>query len=196
MAGLLLFPEYLRMKFPAAILLALLLCTAAKADEVDLSFNSDAFRVFYIHDFANNDLQSDFGLLIGDDGWVANTSLYLTGFASDGTNPLQASIGGRTGYVSGDKSGQDGAPLALGGAIKFSFPGMNRLNIGAALWYAPDVLTLGDLDTYQDYSLRVGYSVMQQADLYVGYRYVESSFDNGTKAKFDDGFNLGFSIRF
>ena len=83
------------MKNLASLALAVLLCNSAYAGEVDFSFNSDAFRAFYIHDFKNNDLQSDFGLLYnGDDGSVINVSLYLSGFASDGSSPLQAGIGG------------------------------------------------------------------------------------------------------
>ena len=185
------------MKRGLAFTAALLLCGGAFADEIDFSFNSDAFRMLYIHDFDANDLQSDFGYLYNDDdGWVANASLHLTGLASDGANPLRAGLGGRTGYVNGDRSGQRGVPLAVGGFIKYSFPNLNRLSIRGDAYIAPSILTLGDLDKYQDYSVRIGYNVLKAADIYLGYRFVEGKFDNNTKAKFDDGANIGFNLRF
>ena len=185
------------MKFPRALALALLLCTNAWAGEIDFSFNSDAFRALYIHDWNNRDLQSDFGVLYNkDDGWVANVSLYLAGLASDGSNPLQAGLGGRTGYVKGDQSGQSGLPLAVGGFLKYTFPSLNRLNLRGEAWYAPDILSTGDLERYQDFTVRIGYNVLKQADIYLGLRYVEGKFKNGTKAKFDDGAMIGLNIRF
>ena len=184
------------MKNPVALVAALLLCNVATAGEVDFSFNSDAFRIFYIHDFVSNDLQSDFGLLYNDDDdWVGNVSLYLTGFASDGSNPLQAGIGGRTGYVSGDSSKQSGVPLAVGGWLKYTFPSLNRLSIRGDLFYAPSILSFGELDRYTDVTARIGYNVLKQADIYLGYRFVEGAFESRPDVKFDDDFNIGFSIR-
>jgi hypothetical protein len=185
------------MKNLASLALVVLLCNPAYAGEVDFSFNSDAFRAFYIHDFKNNDLQSDFGLLYSDDnGSVVNVSLYLSGFASDGASPVQAGIGGRTGWVDGDKSGQSGAPLAIGGYLKYTFNRLNRVSLRGDVWFAPEILSFGDLDKYQDYSVRLGYNILKQADIYIGLRYVKGDFDNGSKAEFDDGANIGFSIQF
>lgn len=185
------------MKTLAGLAVAVLLCNSAAAGEIDFSFNSDAFRIFYIHDFASNDLQSDFGYLYNDDdGWVANASLYLTGFASDGENPLQAGIGGRTGWVDGDSSKQTGVPVAVGGYLKYTFPNLNRLSIRGEGWFAPDILSFGDLEKYQDYTIKLGYNVLKQADVYIGWRYVKGDFEERPSVEFDDGFNLGFSIRF
>lgn len=185
------------MKTLASLTLAVLLSSTVVAGEIDFSFNSDAFRFIYAHDFTNNDLRSDFGFLnTDDDGWVANASLYLTGFASDGTNPLQAGIGGRTGWVDGDSSKQSGIPLAVGGFVKYTFPKWNRLSLRGEGWIAPEILSFGDLDKYQDYTVRVGYNVLKQADLYIGYRYVKGNFSDAPSVTFDDGGHIGFTIRF
>ena len=55
------------MKIAAGLWASVLLCTVASAGELDLSFNSDAVRAFYIHDFANRDVQSDVGFLSNSD---------------------------------------------------------------------------------------------------------------------------------
>jgi hypothetical protein len=185
------------MKPLVGLVAIVLLCTNAIAGELDLSFNSDAFRFFYIHDFADNELQSDFGLLNDSDvGYVVNASLYITGMASDGENPLQAGIGGRTAIVDGDDSGQTGMPLALGGYVKYTLPNLNRVSIRVDAYYAPDILTLKDLDKYHDYTIRLGYNVLQNADIYVGARYVKGEFDNDTDVLFDNGMHVGVHIRF
>ncbi len=185
------------MKILSGLLAFLVLCNFSAAGEIDLSFNSDAVRAFYVHDFINNDLQADFGILTDSDkGEVFNVSLVLSGLASDGVNPLEAGVGVRSGYVDGDGSGQSGFPLAVGGFVKYIFDAANRVSLRADVWYAPDVLTLGDVDTYEDFSLRLGYNVLKSADVYIGARYVNADFDNNTDVTFDNGMNIGFNIRF
>ncbi|MGI9292132.1 MAG: YfaZ family outer membrane protein [Gammaproteobacteria bacterium] len=185
------------MKSTAALAAALLLCTSAIADELDLSFNEDAFRIVYARDFDTNDLSWDAGFLNhSDNGWIINGSLYLSGFASDGVNPLEAGLGIRTGWVDGDNSGQNGVPFAPGGYLKYTLPNYNRISIRADVYYAPDVLTVDDLEAYKDYSIRVSYNLLREADIYVGARYVKGEFDNDTSQRFDTGMNLGVNLRF
>jgi hypothetical protein len=185
------------MKLSAVFTAALLVCTNVLAGELDLSFNSDAFRFIYIHDLSSNDLSWDAGLLNNSDkGFVLNGSLYLTGLATDGENPLKAGLGGRTGWVDGENSGQTGLPFALGGYVQYTLPQLNRISIRADAYYAPDILTLKDLEKYRDYTIRVAYNLMHEADIYLGARYVKGNFDNDTTVLFDNGMHVGANIRF
>ena len=185
------------MRFTAATAAALLFCTSVFAGEIDLSFNDEAFRAFYVGEFERNDLAWDAGLLNNsDNGFVAYGSLYLEGFASDGRNPLQGGLGVRTGIVSGDDSGQDGVPVGLGGFLKYTFPQMNRLSLRTDLYYSPKVLSIGDLENYEDYSIRLAYNVLREADLYIGARYVKAEFDNDTDQNLDTGMHIGINLRF
>ena len=185
------------MKITAAVAAAFLLCMNASAGELDLSFNSDAFRVIYAQDIEHNDLAWDAGLINNSDkGYIINASLYLTGFASDGSNPLEAGLGGRTGYVDGDNSDQTGIPLALGGYLKYTLPNLNRISIRGDAYYAPDILTAMDLEKYEDYTLKVAYNLMKQADIYVGVRYVKAEFDNDSSQLIDNGMHVGIDLRF
>lgn len=185
------------MKKLTGVVSVLLLCANATASELDLSFNSDAVRFLYVHDFVDSDLKGDLGFAHNSDkGTVITGSLYVTGLASDGDNPLQAGIGGRTGYVDGEESKQTGLPVAVGGFLQYTFPAMNRLALRADAWIAPDILTLGDLDKYQDYSIRLQYAVLRQADVYVGARYLSTEFSNDSKALIDNGVHAGLNFRF
>ncbi len=185
------------MKVWAGLAAVLVLSGGAVAGELDLSFNSDALRAIYVHDFASNDLSGDIGFANNSDkGTVINASLFVSGFASDGDNPLKAGLGIRTGYVDGDASKQTGIPVAIGGFFRYALPRMDRLSIRGDAWIAPDVLSLGDLDEYRDLSLRVQYALLREADVFVGARYLNTEFSNGSRALIDNGLNIGFNIRF
>ena len=185
------------MKTTAAFAAACLLCMNAMADEVDLSFNEDAFRAYYVHDLESNDLAWDAGLLNNSDkGYVAYGSLYLKGFASDGLNPIEGALGGRTGWIDGDDSSQNGVPVALGGYLKYTFKRFNRLSLRVDAYYAPEVLSIKDLEKYEDYTIRLAYNLLREADLYIGARYVKGEFDNDSEATFDNGMHAGISLRF
>ncbi len=167
------------------------------AGEIDLSFNSDALRVLYLHDFDNSDLSADVGFVNdGDRGTVINGSLFIKGFASDGENPLQAGLGLRSGYVDGEDSDQSGIPVAVGAFFRWALPDMDRLSVRGAAWIAPDALTFGDLDKYEDLSLRLQYALLREADVFIGARYLNTEYSNGSRAIIDNGLNLGFNIRF
>jgi len=177
---------------------ALILCCAnAVAGEIDLSFNSDAARVFYNHDFVNSDLTGDIGFTTNSDkGDVINVSLFLKGLATDGVNPLQAGLGVRSGYVDGDGPDQSGIPVAIGAFMRYTLPDRDRISIRGDAWIAPDVLSVGDLDEYQDLQIRLQYAVLREADIFVGARYLNTEFSNGTRQIIDNGLNIGFNIRF
>ena len=181
----------------ATLCATVLLCSAVSAGEIDLSFNSDAVRVFYIHDFSDRDLSADVGFTTNSDrGTVINASLFIRGYASDGDNPLQAGLGVRSGIVDGERSKQQGIPIAIGAFFRYSLPSMDRLSIRGDAWLAPDILSIGDLDKYQDASLRLQYALLKQADIFVGGRYLNTEFSDGSRQIIDNGANIGFNIRF
>lgn len=185
------------MKYLSGLTAALLLCANVLAYEIDLSFNSDAIRAFYKYEFDRSDLQGDVGFANNSDkGFVINASLFVSGFASDGLNPLQAGVGARTGYVDGDDSGQSGLPVAIGGFVTYTLPALNRVSVRADAWYAPDILTIGDLEKYEDYSIRLQYNLLKSADVYVGARYLRTEFSNGSTATIDNGMHIGLNFRF
>jgi hypothetical protein len=185
------------MKTSAAMAAVCLLCTSAMADELDLSFNDDAFRAYYVYDFESNDLAWDAGLVNNSDkGFVAYGSLLLTGFASDGLNPLEGGLGARTGWIDGDDSGQNGVPVAVGGYLKYTFPNLNRVSVRVDAYYAPEVISIKDVEQFEDYTIRIAYNLLREADLYLGARYVKAEFDNDTEQTFDNGMHIGISLRF
>ena len=176
---------------------AALACGPALADELDLSFNADAFRVEYARSFTSNALAWDVGWLRDSDkGNVIHGGLQLTGKLSEGANPLTGGLGFRLAYTDGERSKQDGLGVALGGFFRFAFPRYDRIFVGGHAYFAPSVLTIGELDQYQDLAIHLGYNVIRDADIYLGLRYVEGQYDEARDAKFDSGLHLGVALRF
>ena len=119
--------------------------------------------------------------LRGDAGGTANTS--LTG-----------GLGARVQFVDADS--EDGGALALGGNATLKLLQANRLRFNAALWYGPDPATVGDIDEYLEYSVSVGYEVLRDAELYVGYRKVEVGIDHGPNVDLEDSAHIGVRLQF
>jgi hypothetical protein len=185
------------MRFVFALLAAGLLCAQAAADEFDLSFNSDALRVSYLRDLRNSKLGLDGGWLYNsDNGSAVHVGLALSGFASEGANPVRAGLGGRVVYVDGDLSDQSGFGLGVGGYLSYTLAKFNRVTLTGAAYFAPDILTLSDLEKYQDYTAKVGYQFMREAEVYFGARYVKGNFDTAPNALFDNGMHVGFNVEF
>ena len=179
-------------------LLGLALCCAqAVADEVDLSFNSDAARLQYVRDLRSTTLRLDTGWLHHtDNGNVVHVGLHLADMASGGENPLQAGLGGRLVYTNGDLTNQDGFALPIGGYLRYTPNRFNRVSIAGEVYFAPDVLSLGDAKKYEEYAVRIGYNLMREADIYIGARYVKGEYKKSADARFDTGMHIGITLRF
>ena len=70
----------------------------------------------------------------------------------------------------------------------------NRFTLGFAAYFAPDVLSMGDSERYQDYTLRFAYNVMRQADIYVGARYIRGDYKKAPDAYYDTGMHVGHDV--
>ena len=185
------------MRFVFALLVAGLCCAQAAADEIDLSLNSDALRFIYLHDLRNTELELDGGWLYNsDNGNAVHLGLTLPGFASEGANPVRAGLGGRLVYVDGDLSDQSGFGLGLGGFLSYTLAKFNRITLTGAAYFAADITTISDLEKYQDYTAKVGYQFMREAEVYLGARYVKGNFDTAPNVLFDNGMHVGFHVNF
>ena len=170
--------------------------TAARAVDAALDVNDNAARAYVGVPIANNILVDSSWLYHADNGHVFSVGGHVTGAAS-GVDPLKAGLGLRFSYVSNDReSEEDGTALGLGGFVRYTLPQYDRVNFGASLYYAPEVLSFGDVDELWELGLDAGYSVLKQADVYVGWRTVKADFKNDGTERMDTGFHVGLRVRF
>jgi len=185
------------MRTLVACVAALLWAAPATANELKLSFNGDAFRIEYDRPFSGSALQWGVGWLRNsDEGDVVHANLNLTGKMAEGQNPLTGGVGLRLAYTNGERSNQDGLGVAIGGFFRYAFPAVDRLFVAGHAYFAPSVLSIGELDQYQDFEARIGYNILREADIYLGLRYVEGQYEKQRKAEFDSGLILGVALRF
>lgn len=180
-------------------LLALLAVSAppAAANGLDLNLNDKAVRATGEFDLSNNLLVDVSWLHHQDKGNVAGAGLHLTGAASGGPNPLRAGLGGRLMAVDAKVGAEeDGLALPIGGFVNYTLPDYDRFVVGGSLYYAPDVLSFGDMTRYLEGNAWAGYSVLREGQIYVGVRTVRSSFKNGPSVTFDSGLHFGLRLRF
>jgi hypothetical protein len=184
---------------PYICLAGLLLATLgapARAAEVDLSVNADAARLAVGVPIGNNLLVDGSWLYHSDHGYVVSAAGHVTGAAS-GADPLWAGVGLRLSYVNNDRGSQeDGVALGMGGFLRYTLPQYDRISFGGALYFAPGVLSFGDVDKLYDVEVWAGYSVIKDADVYLGWRKVEADFNDDGSKSMDSGLHIGLRARF
>ena len=168
----------------------------AGAHEIDLSVNSSAFRAVYATALGDG-LRLEGGWLYNsDEGDVVHAGFLVTGDAAPGNQKLTAGIGARLAYLDGDGSRRNGYALGVGGSVHWVLPGYDRFALSGEGYWAPDVLSGGDAEKYVDGTVRLGFSVTRQAEVYVGARYTGADYDDRPSILFDTGLHAGFNLRF
>jgi len=180
--------------------LALMVSLPASADVLDINLNGDAAKISLIRPLPPEGLEAGGGLLLHkDDGYILDAEMHLVDRPEPGRNALFLGIGGKLPLISDDRRNADGAALAVGGKLRWTLPDYNRAAVAGSVYYAPSVISLFDIDSYQEYSLRGEFQILEDANVYLGYRHIELSYDGdkfGADRKFDDGIYAGFNLSF
>lgn len=179
-------------------ILAMLGCSPlAAANGLDVNVNNKAARVTIDFELSNNLVLDGSWFHHQDKGDVYGVGLHVTGAATGGRDPLQAGLGGRLLRVDSDAGGrEDGGALPLGGFVNYTLPDYNRFVLGGSLYYAPDVLSFGDVSTYWEYNVWAGYSVLRTGQVYLGVRGIRAEFEDTPNVNMDTGVHVGLRLRF
>jgi predicted porin len=178
------------------LILAALLSSPVLADSLSLDLNNDALRINYSHDFSKN--------YTADAAWVHVKDLGNT--FTGGINlrqtlnaDLSAIIGGKAVLQQHDNL-PDGTAIAVGGGLRFTPPSAKQVGIAGTVYYAPSVLSFGDMENYREFELRAEYAFSEQLTGYAGYRNNRADYESGNiKAngvELYDGFMIGGQFHF
>ena len=94
-----------------------------------------------------------------------------------------------------DIDSHDGASLALGGFINYRAPQLKRVNFVAHGHYAPGITSYMDTERFSEYGVAIEYSLLPQADIFIGYREIKVE-EEFREFKIDDSGHLGLRISF
>lgn len=92
------------------------------------------------------------------------------------------------------------ADLALsagvGGFLRWQPDFMNGLGLEGQAYYAPSILSFGELTSAYDVVARISYKILPQARLFVGFHELAGDYDDVSNVKVDSTFHVGFRITY
>lgn len=84
--------------------------------------------------------------------------------------------------------------FAIGG--DYSMDLADNLSFTTSAYYAPSVLASSQLSRYYDLDAKLGYAIMPQATVYIGYRAIQFRYKEQANLDFNKGFYLGATFSF
>lgn len=185
------------MKYSRVPLFVLSLAAAPVfASDVDLSLTDDSVKGQVNFFNTNSDIQLGTGYTYHKGSrHIGNVDFHAQGRTALGNLPTTAGIGMRA--LGWDDDGLDGGAVGLGGFGTVNIPDVPGLSVHGALHYAPSILSFGDSDDLTSLELRVSYRVIRNAELFGGYRYLNTELDGSSRdVDLDDGLMAGMKIFF
>ncbi|GLR64901.1 YfaZ family outer membrane protein [Marinospirillum insulare] len=171
---------------------------AAKSIEANLS-NDTAQVEFDTKLASTSNLYVNGSLLYTEEDDNHSAIVGTLGFQGVETNnkTYRAAVGGRLYFY--DYSSLNGAAVAVGGMFYHTIPGAQRLSAGGYGWFAPQVTSFGNTEQIYELGGRVAFRVIQNTDVFVGYRYLKLKHEK-SGVKFNDplekGPHVGFRLNF
>ena len=181
-----------------AALFALLVAATfgAQANNLDFNLGGNAVAVDYSASLTNTGLEGSLGYIHHTSKVdIGSLGLGLVGNASPVGSPMIFKVGGKLVLIS-PKNGNNGTALALGANFHYVWPSYNRFAIGGEFYYAPNIVSFRNTDRYMEFGVRAGYSILRNAEVYVGYRHISAAFAGTGNLTLDNTFMAGLSLTF
>lgn len=166
----------------------LMLSLPSVADRAGLTISNELVEFFYRSNL-NGSLALEPSLVHSDVDGIKSDQLAVGIFATHKTPLVSFYLGGQPYYIHNKYIDAHGINLGGGADVELH----EKIFAGASLFYAPDILTGGDFDNQIDANIRIGFKVLPNADVYLGYRFIEGERNNYDFEIYDGGF-LGFRI--
>jgi len=184
------------MRISRVSLMALTLAAApAFAGDVDLSLTNDSVKGQVNFLGNNSDTQLGAGYTYHEGSrHIMNLDFHAQGRTALGNLPTTAGIGVRG--IGWDDDRLDGGAIGIGGFATVNVPRVPGLSFTGGLHYAPDILAFGDSEDMTSLELRGSYRVIRNAEVFAGYRYLNTDLDAPYRGDvdLDEGVMAGIKI--
>lgn len=142
--------------------------------------------------------QFDGGMLFRDnnpeDYTLAGFGIEVVGDAGLSAPGLQFGVSIKGFY--GSLSQIDVGAIAIGGLLRLAPATMPRVYFQITGRYAPNVVTFNDGENMRFTDMRIGYEILPEAEIYLGYRNAEVELESGVEETIDESGFLGLRILF
>jgi hypothetical protein len=135
---------------------------------------------------------------------IASGSILVSGNSAGDVKALQFGVGAK--IYGGDIKGPDekrvdiaGGAVAIGGQIRYVFPGSAPFAVLGEVFYAPEVTSISEFDRLLEYRVALELEVTPSARAYVGYRMLQvdfNAFGSNQDYEVDDSANIGVRFEF
>ncbi|WP_210396636.1 YfaZ family outer membrane protein [Motiliproteus sediminis] len=166
-----------------------LISSAANASDFNFGINNDTIELGLYAPMSTTSRLSAEYFYHDEDGKTLGLGYQVTNRTQMG----DVAIGGKLVKLWSDKR-DNGHAFAIGGDYKL--PLDHKLWLGLSAYYAPSVLSSSGVDRYYHADIKVGYNLMPNADLFVGYRDIHFKFDNQPSLTLEQGAYLGAQLKF
>lgn len=129
------------------------------------------------------------------DDTMAMLGLQVVDGTGTGSPGLEAGVGAKLFALRADAK-QNIVALTLGGQLHYSPESASRVGLMVQGFFAPDIVTFGDGKQFLFATARVGYLVMQQAEVYFGFRRVQTTISSRAKVGIESGPHIGLQVMF
>ena len=143
-----------------------------------------------------------FGALINEyNDVIGHGSVLVTGSSTGDVKGLHFGVGAKVyvGTLDGPSSASldvDGGAIAIGGQMRYVFPGSTPFAILGEAFFAPEVTSISDFDGLLEYRVALELEVTPSARAYVGYRMLEVTYDRDIDYEVDDAAHVGVRFEF
>lgn len=176
---------------------------AVQAAGLDISLGDETAQFVYLFD---SDSQigiggADIGAGVffnEQDDYLFNFSVLVMGHSAGRNRALQLGAGAKAYAGELDIPVQESvAAVAVGGKVSYIFPASMPMALSAELFYAPDITSFGDNESLTELLLRLEIEVAPTTRFYIGYRNLETEFENsGIDYELDDDGHVGVRFSF
>ena len=174
---------------------------AALGQSLDMNLSNDTaqirLNVFPAGSTRFGETQVNLGLLYTtDEDYVGTAGLMVVGETGSGSPGLDAGVGVQL-FGGTTEKDNDFLAVTISGLLRYSPPALDRLKLGVYIDYSPKIVTFIDGDNFINYGVRVGYEVLQQAQIYVGYRKMDlDASGRNSDDTIDSGGHIGLEFYF
>ncbi len=173
----------------------LIMAGQSQATELDLNISNKAAnaQVNIIPD--SRKIDAGLGYVYRDSSThIFNADFHARGQTVIGNLPTTVGVGVQGSVM--DEDELDGSAVGLGGTVHVKIPSVPGLGIKTAAHYAPAITSFGDLERFVRFDIRTTYRVIQNADIYAGYRLIRTKVENAGSETLDENVHVGFTLQF
>lgn len=174
-----------------------LLSQSILANEFDMRISDDAIHANYSvsNDRGNGQFGAGYFYKNEDQAInILNLDLHTKGQTAIANLPTTVGIGFQANLFKEDEL--KGSAIGIGGSARVNIPESPGLSFETALHYAPEVLAFGDSDEFRRFRLQINYRIIENADLSLGYRYLNVGIEDADNHTFESGAFLGVKLAF